>query len=192
MIIEATAKRLWKSDEASIRIADICEDTGLSSSAIYQNFRSRLGLIDATYLAIYEEITEKSIELFGNRMATATKGHELADVLLGKFETPSWPGFQSAFRQMVLRCATAAMARKKMRSAFIQLQETYLQKLTKICEDLYERGVLGGILTAREFARLLEVHSYARAINDMSLTPESEESWERILTFITRATVSGI
>ena len=57
-LIEATVRRLWVADEGEVRILDICQETGLSTSVIYGHFRSRQGLIDAALLTILTEVTE--------------------------------------------------------------------------------------------------------------------------------------
>ena len=54
-VLDAVCRRLWGHDESTIRIADICHETGLSSSVIYNYFRSRQGLIDAALALRPEE-----------------------------------------------------------------------------------------------------------------------------------------
>ena len=63
-VLEVAAQALWRRDEGSLRIADICQSTNLSSSVIYNNFRSRQGLIDAAYLSIYESMTTEIVAVF--------------------------------------------------------------------------------------------------------------------------------
>ncbi len=78
LLIDATALRLLETDESELRIADICEDTGFSSSVIYSNFRSRQGLIDATFLQFYEDRARRYVELLRENTADA---HSLDSLL---------------------------------------------------------------------------------------------------------------
>lgn len=183
-LIDATAQRLSESDESELRIADICEDTGFSSSVIYSNFRSRQGLIDATFLSMYDDHVRRYVSLLREETAKA----ESLDSLLAFYrEGESDPETQAAlqnFRRIRLRVSSAALARPELQRDFIVVQENYLTAMAELIEEVQGRGVFGRRLTARQLAVLLEGYSFARALNDISLHPETGESWMQILLLV--------
>jgi len=183
-LINATARRLSETDESELRIADICEDTGFSSSVIYSNFRSRQGLIDATFLSMYAEQVRRYVQLLRDYTKTADS---LTSLLAFYRDGDTEAGTQAAlerFRRIRLRVSTAALARPELQREFVLIQEEYLTSMAKLIEEVQERGVLGRRLSARQLAVLLEGYSFARALNDVSLHPETTESWMQILLLL--------
>ncbi len=83
-LIEAAARRLETSDESELRIADVCADTGYSSSVIYSNFRSRQGLVDAALLDLFDRT---------------------------RAPTPTWSRSTPATRPASRRCSTSTPTR---------------------------------------------------------------------------------
>jgi len=186
-LIDAAAKRLWDADETELRIADICADTGLSSSTIYSNFRSRQGLIDATYLAMYADLVREYVELLRRGAVGATT----LDSFLGLVtdEAAELLGdAQRECRRIRLRVATAAVARPELRHAWIRVHEEHLERFTTLLEDLQARGLVGRRLTGRQLAVLLEGISFGRAFDEISLKPETSSSWADAL----RALFDGV
>ncbi len=183
-LIDATAKRLSEFDESELRIADICEDTGFSSSVIYSNFRSRQGLIDATFLSMYTDQVRRYVQLLREY---TKKADSLTSLLAFYRDGDAQAGTQVAlerFRRIRLRVSTAAVARPELQREFVLVQEEYLTSMAELIEEVQERGVLGRRLSARQLAVLLEGFSFARALNDVSLHPETGESWMQILMLL--------
>jgi AcrR family transcriptional regulator len=184
LLIAATATRLADSDESELRIADVCEDTGLSSSVIYSNFRSRQGLIDATFLSMYEERALRYVALLRQNTAQADSMASLLSFYrTGESDDQVHEALKD-FRRIRLRVSTAALARPEMQRSFILVQEAFLTQMTLLIEDVQARGLFGRRLTGRQLAILLEGYSFARALNDISLHPETEESWMQILLLL--------
>jgi len=184
LLIDATAKRLAEADESELRIADICEDTGLSSSVIYNNFRSRQGLIDATFLSMYEDKALRYVDLLRLNTAGADSMTSLLAFYRDGAADDQVHEALRDFRRIRLRVSTAALARPEMQRSFILVQEEYLTRMAALIEEVQARGLFGRRLTGRQLAILLEGYSFARALNDISLHPESEESWMQILLLV--------
>jgi AcrR family transcriptional regulator len=184
VLIDAAARRLAESDESELRIADICEDTGFSSSVIYSNFRSRQGLIDATFLAMYDEQVHRHMELLRQRTAEADSLDSLVAFHRdGEADSATQTALRN-FRQIRLRVSTAALSRPDLQRDFLVVQESYLAAMTTLIEGVQDRGIFGRRLTARQLAVLLEGYSFARALNDISPHAESPESWMQILLLL--------
>jgi AcrR family transcriptional regulator len=186
-LIDAAAARLWGEDESELRIADICDDTGLSSSVIYSNFRSRQGLIDATFLDMYAHLSAEYIGLLTRNAEAAQSKDSLIDFFANEATFEEVNTALQEYRRMRLRIATAALSRESLRNDFIAIQESHLDRFAAMLEDLQLRGVIGSSLTGRQFAVLLEGFSFGRALDDISPKPESNETWLKMLHMILNA-----
>ena len=187
LLIDAATKRLWSTDESELRIADICADTELSSSVIYTNFRSRQGLIDAAFLDMYANLAGNYRVLLRRYVEPATSASSLIETLSEVQTSGEVNGALAENRKIRLRIATASLARADLRREWIKIQEDHLTLFAEIIEDLQHRGVLGRKLTGRQVAVLLEGFSFGRALDDISLNPESDAAWLKVLFMILEA-----
>ena len=146
-VLDAVCRRLWDHDESTIRIADICHETGLSSSVIYNYFRSRQGLIDAAYLAIYREITAGVVDNTRRVADGVTTTEAFIDNLRAMITDPARRDDLASRRHMRLRVATAALARPSMQHEFALLQQSFFAGLAQSFADLQARGAVGDLLT---------------------------------------------
>jgi AcrR family transcriptional regulator len=184
ILIDATAKRLWESDESALRIADICEDTGYSSSVIYSNFRSRQGLIDATFLAMYQDQARRYLELLRRKTAGADSLSSLLEFYRAADANLPVQAELKEFRRIRLRVSTAALARPELQRAFVAVQEEHLNRMTALLEEVQARGIIGRRLNGRQLAVLLEGFSFGHALDDISLHPQTPDSWMQILLLV--------
>jgi AcrR family transcriptional regulator len=180
-VLKVVCNQLWQQDEGSVRIADVCQETGLSSSVIYNNFRSRQGLIDAAYLEIYESMTIDLVAMFEDAMADADSIDSLRDFIQSQLENPFRQEFWQANRHMRLRIATAAISRASMQSDFAILQERYLSRLTEFFDDLQQRHVAGNLLDPRQLAIMFEGCLLFHSFDDIAIAPADSESWLKML-----------
>lgn len=184
ILLAATAQRLTDSDESELRIADICADTGYSSSVIYSNFRSRQGLIDAAFLAMYDERSRRYVQVLRENTATATSLTTLLSFWrVEESDSPIAANLKD-FRRIRLRVSTAALARAELQRAFVPVQEAHLARMATLIEEVQARGLLGRGLGGRQLAVLLEGFSFARALDDISLHPEPAASWMQMLLLV--------
>ncbi len=180
-VLEVTSRALWRRDEGSLRIADICQATNLSSSVIYNNFRSRQGLIDAAYLSIYASMTTEIVALFDEVSARLHSYDDLYEYISEQQTNPTQRDYWRRNRHMRLRIATAAIARPSLQNDFAALQETYLRGLTAFFTTLQDRHVVGDLLSAREMAFIFESSLLAHSFNDIALEPADDKEWVRML-----------
>jgi AcrR family transcriptional regulator len=176
-VLEAVCRRLGLQDEGSVRIADICQETGLSSSVIYNNFRSRRGLIDAAYLEIYASITLELVAVFKEAMSDAVDRSSLSNYIEIQLENPSRQEFWRGNRHTRRRIATAAITRPSMPAEFAILQDKYLSDLSDFFEDLQQRHVAGNLLTPRQLAIMFEGRLLFHSFDDIAWQPAEGQSW---------------
>ena len=180
VVLDAVCRQLWSADEGMLRIAEVCADTELSSSVIYNHFRSRQGLIDAAYLEIYRHMTADLLALVTRLLADVTTNEELRHVILSQSEDPERHRSWMRGRHMRLRITTAALARESLQSQFGPLQQRYLDGLAALFVDLQQRGVVGDLLTPRQLALAFEGCLLFHSFNDIALRPVDNASWVQI------------
>jgi len=185
-VLDAVCRRLWGHDESKIRIADICHETGLSSSVIYNYFRSRQGLIDAAYLTIYQEIAAGVVANTREVADEVTTNEAFIDNLRAMITDPARRKEFESRRHMRLRIATAAISRASMQHDFALLQHEFLADLSGCFADMQARGAVGDLLSPDQLAIMFEVCLLMRSFTDIAIEPLSDEEWlgmlEAVLT----------
>ena len=180
VVLDAVCRQLWLADEGMLRIADVCADTDLSSSVIYNHFRSRQGLIDAAYLEIYRAMTADLLVVITRSLADVTSNEGLRHVIRSEAQDEDRHRFWLRSRHMRLRITTAALARESMQSEFAQLQQKYLDGLAALFVDLQQRGIVGDLLNSRQLALAFEGALLFHSFNDIALRPVDDASWVQI------------
>ena len=183
-VLDAACQHLWRGDESTLRVADIRQLTGYSTSVIYSYFRSRQGLIDAAYLEIYRQITSDLVDVFRHSMADAATPSDLRDFLNSGDNNPVRRAFWEERRRMRMRVATAALSRPAMKREFRLVHEEYLTNVTTIFAELQRRGVAGTLLSARQIAVTLEGFHLYYAINDAVGDSVDDDGWIDIVMLV--------
>ena len=189
-VLDAVIARLWDADEGELRIADVCAETGLSSSVIYNNYRSRQGLIDAAYLEIYRTMTDQLVAIFQNVAAESADIAAVARYVHEQITVPATHEFWAKNRQIRLRIATAAIARPSLQRDFVLLQDHYLNRLTELFTDMQRRHLAGDLLKPRQLAIMFEGCLLFRSFNDIALHPVDNDSWLEMLMSVLGACAS--
>lgn len=186
-LIAAAARRLESSDESELRIADVCADTGYSSSVIYSNFRSRQGLVDAALLDLFDQYSRAYTDLVSQYTRDATS----LDEMLAFYTDPETRRRVSEalanFRQIRLRVSTAAIARPELRREWHPVYAAYLDRMAAMVQRGQDSGFIGRRLSAHEMAVLLEALAYGRALDGISSDPLPDRSWLTMLQMIFEA-----
>ena len=183
-VLAVVCQRLWRNDEGLVRIADICSETGLSSSVIYNHFRSRQGLIDAAYLEIYRQITAELLDVFKEIMTNASSAEAIIEKLREEITEPTRHQLWEDRRHMRIRVATAAIARTSMRKEFAALQDQYLRGIAAYFADLQERDVVGNLLAPDQQAIMFESCLVLRSFVDIAVERVDDDNWLKMLAVV--------
>ena len=180
-VLDAVIAHLWHEDESTLRIADLCVKTGLSSSVIYNNYHSRQGLIDAAYLEIYRTMTLQLVSFYRDVAATARDAGALQRSIEGEIANSARADRWVQSRQMRLRISAAALRRPALQRNFVLLHDHYLNQLSEIFADLQRRGIAGDLLQPRQLAIMFEGSLLFHSFNDIALHPIDDQSWLAML-----------
>ena len=177
VVLEVVTATLWRVDETQLRIADVCQATGLSSSVIYNHFGSRQGLVDAAYLSLYRQASVQMLSELRRDTESIDDPAKFYDYLRGELDDAERAHYWLGLRQMRLRVATAAVARESLRADFAAAQDSHLVDLATFLAELQERGLVGSHLSAAQLARVFEAYVLSHTYNDIALHPADAATW---------------
>ncbi len=186
-LIEATVRRLWAADEGELRILDICQETGLSTSVIYGHFRSRQELIDAALLTILTEITDGIVRGIEGVLDGPHPTGRMLDSLHRYVTDPALEGAHTRNRQAYFRVSATALARPSLRPGFLEVYSRYMARCAELYDEAVHRGLLPDTLTGRQWALLLESQMVARALHDLDADWDDQADWMLALARLTGA-----
>jgi AcrR family transcriptional regulator len=176
-LIAAAAQRLWTNDECDLRILDVCQETGLSTSVIYGHFRSRQGLIDAALLRIFAEVTEGIVRDVDELVNGAHPTGRLLDTLHAFLTDPARERDLVRHRQAYVRVSATALARPSIRPGFLDLYGEYLDRCSELYDGAVRRGLLSDRLSGRQWTLVLESQMMARAFHDLDASWDDHGDW---------------
>jgi AcrR family transcriptional regulator len=179
VLIEATSRRLWSEDESELRILDICKETNLSTSVIYGHFGSRQGLINASLLHIFANVTDEIIENLATSASDTLSTGSFVNALFTLLADVDYQERLNRQRQMFFRVSATALSRPSIRPGFLELYDSYIQRSDLIYQDLLNRGHLSEKLTARQWSLFFEGQMLSRAFHELSSNWYNQDDWLR-------------
>ena len=179
VVLDAVAERLMTSDETLIRIPEICEATGVNYGSVYHHFGSREGVIDAAYNLMFTRLVAEDLENVTNVMAKATSFEEYVFGMIPLISSVSSGEDRRARRALRARIVAAATTRVELHALIARSQAENTKTLTRLVSFGQERGWLRQDVDARFVAVLLQILLFGRVLDDVSLTPISDDLWER-------------
>jgi len=188
-VLDAVTERLRELDESSIRIPDICEQTGINYGSVYHHFGSREGVIDEAYAKIFTDLVDEDI----------ARIHEVLES-----EVTTLPEFLAAMRPLMegysgseqlrkrrtlrMRAIAASWTRPSLQLAISQAQVRVTSELMKVVERGQQLGFVRRDLTAHAIAVLMQSVVFGRSLDDLSPWPVGDVEWE----FATGALLSNL
>lgn len=177
ILIDATSRRLWDVDESELRILEICQETNLSTSVIYGNFRSRQGLIDASLLHIFTIVTNQIVDNLTTVVSGDHPSGSFVDTLYDLLTDPAHEAKVTSQRKMFFRVSATALSRPSIRAGFLELYEGCMERIEAIYDDVVRRGLLSDQLTGQQWALFFEGQMLSRAFHDLSSDWDNQGDW---------------
>ncbi len=179
LVLDAVAERLMAGDESLIRIPEICESTGVNYGSVYHHFGSREGVIDAAYNMIFTRLTNDDFVMMRRATEEPETFEEYLAAVIPIVTSISSGEERRKRRAMRLRIVAAATTRMELRVLIAHSQAEASAALTEVIRFGQQRGWIRNDVDGHFIAVLLQSLIFGRAIDDISLTPISDELWER-------------
>jgi len=180
LLLKAATEVLRSESPENLRIPEICKECETNSASAYYHFGSKEGLVTKAYLELFKQNREPDVAGFELMAQTATSSKQVIDLLTLIITNPSTIEERKNSRNIRSRIYAAALTNPELAKEMAVLQDEYLARNTKAMEAFQRKGIANQVLSAHQFAVLLESLVVSRSINDSHATPETDESWALI------------
>jgi AcrR family transcriptional regulator len=156
-LVEATVRVLETEGEAGVRVADICDQVGVSYGSVYHHFGDREGLIRAAQFARLQAQPGQDIASFASALDGDTS--RFVDSLMDICRS-----IASAERGPVREVRTSVLAsthgRPELRGPVDELETKVMDDLEAVVIQAQELGIADPAVDARALAAYLAAVSY--------------------------------
>ena len=180
LLLKAATEVLRSKSPENLRIPEICKECETNSASAYYHFGSKEGLVTRAYLELFKENREPDVAGFELMAETATSSKQVIELFTLIITDPSTIEERKNSRNIRSRIYAAALTNSELAKELAVLQDEYLARNTKAMEAFQRKGIANQVLSAHQFAILLESLVVSRSINDSHATPETDESWAQI------------
>ena len=180
LLLKAATEVLRSESPENLRIPEICKECETNSASAYYHFGSKEGLVTKAYLELFKENREPDVAGFELMAQTATSSKQVIELFTLIITDPSTIEERKNSRNIRSRIYAAALTNPELAKEMAVLQDEYLARSTKAMEAFQRKGIANQVLSAHQFAVLLESLVVSRSINDSHATPETDESWAQI------------
>lgn len=181
VILDVAVRHLLHESEESFRIQTICEETGLSPSAIYGHFLSRIDLINTAYVEIYKTALTEALTLL-QRAETELAPHSSVVDLMHLMQTSPVSSDAARSRRTFNVLIVALSARRPSLAKHIAtIYATWRDSAEQIFQRLIARGVLSDRLTPSEWTQFLQASWLAPLYDDLTHVANGYDRWDQIL-----------
>ena len=180
LLLKAATEVLRSESPENLRIPEICKECETNSASAYYHFGSKEGLVTKAYLELFKQNREPDVAGFELMAQTATSSKQVIELFTLMITDPSTIEERKNSRNIRSRIYAAALTNPELAKEMAVLQDEYLARNTKAMEAFQRKGIANQLLSAHQFAVLLESLVVSRSINDSHATPETDESWAQI------------
>jgi AcrR family transcriptional regulator len=162
IVLNEAINLLKNVQEHEFRIADIYENTGVSSSVIYSYFRSREGLIDAAYLKMYEILCVISQETLTGyfQIPTTEDSSTIYSVPIDHLESQMYES-RMQNRRLRLKITARIVTSKKFANSCREIHSNHISKLVSTFEELKRNNKISNGMSSDQLAMVYESFSYS-------------------------------
>jgi AcrR family transcriptional regulator len=178
-VLDAVTDRLREADDSTIRIPEICEETGINYGSVYHHFGSREGVIDEAYAKIFNDMVDEDIArikevLSANVLTLEDYLAALRPLMQDYYESE----VLKKRRTLRMRALAASLTRPQLQLSISEAQTRVTNELMKLVEKGQELGIVRRDLTSRSIAVLMQAVVFGRSLDDLSLQTVSDVDWE--------------
>jgi len=182
LVLDEAIRQLLLKPEGEFRIADIYENTGLSSSVIYSYFRSRDGLINAAYIQLYKEMSHSAEKNLETIFTTAFKPGEVTAEFLKRAESAEITSKWAQNRAIRIRIAARAIITPAFMKLYAPLFNEHMERMMKQFKLLQEKNLISKKLGTEQLARMFEGILMAWALEEGVEGTKTARHWVAVIS----------
>lgn len=195
-VIEATIRAIEAGGEASVRIDDILNETGISKGSLYHHFGGREGLIAAARVTQFSRFVDEDARRVREALLKTKTLPEFISVTSALVEIGSAAEREQA-RLNRLSVISSSYGRPELRQALAVQQHTHTETIAEAVRYGQMMGWIRTDIDARAVSVFVQGYNLARVLLDLDTEPVPNEDWEQVVRvalasfFVTRPTPAG-
>ena len=179
-VIEAAIRAIEAGGEASVRIDDILQETGISKGSLYHHFGGREGLIAAARVTQFSRFVAEDAARVREALLKTKSLAEFISVTSAMVEIGSAAERESA-RLNRLSVISSSYGRPELREALALQQHTHTETIAEAIRYGQENGWLRNDVNPRALSVFVQGYNLARVLLDLDTEPVSIKDWEHVV-----------
>jgi AcrR family transcriptional regulator len=188
-VLVEVGNRLVTHDEATIRIPEICEATGVNYGSVYHHFGSREAVIDAAYDYLLTSIVTAEIEMLN--LMNLVPAYGLVALMLDEIALNySESVVRSQNRRIRMRVFAAAVTRPMLAERVAPLQSELFEATVATVARAQASGVICHDLSPRALTLFIQAMLFGRIMEDVIGQPVDSDEWSAFVRRIAPAFIN--
>lgn len=179
-VIEATIRVIEAGGEASVRIDDILNETGISKGSLYHHFGGREGLIAAARVTQFSRFVAEDAKNIRDTLTKTSTLHEFIAATSALVQLGNEVEREQA-RLNRLSVIASSYGRPELRESLALQQHMHTETIADAVRYGQEMGWLRSDVDARALAVFVQGYNLARVLLDIDTEPVSTADWEQVV-----------
>lgn len=180
VVIEATIKAIEAHGEASVRIDDILQETGISKGSLYHHFGGREGLIAAARVMQFSRFVAEDAQNIRETLTKTTTLEEFVAATSALVQTGNSAERERA-RHNRLSVIASSYGRPDLRESLALQQHSHTETIADAVRYGQKMGWIRTDIDARAVAVFVQGYNLARVLLDLDTEPVTTEDWEQVV-----------
>lgn len=180
VVIEATIKAIEASGEASVRIDDILNETGISKGSLYHHFGGREGLIAAARVVQFSRFVAEDAKNIRETLTKTTSLQEFIAATSALVELDESVERVSA-RHNRLSVIASSYGRPELRQSLALQQHSHTEHIADAVRYGQKMGWIRTDVDARAVAVFVQGYNLARVLLELDTEPVKTTDWDHVV-----------
>ncbi|MBU3702954.1 MAG: TetR/AcrR family transcriptional regulator [Ilumatobacteraceae bacterium] len=180
VVIEATIKAIEASGEASVRIDDILNETGISKGSLYHHFGGREGLIAAARVVQFSRFVAEDAKNIRETLTKTTSLQEFIAATSALVELNESVERVSA-RHNRLSVIASSYGRPELRQSLALQQHSHTEHIADAVRYGQKMGWIRTDVDARAVAVFVQGYNLARVLLELDTEPVKTTDWDHVV-----------
>lgn len=180
VVIEATIKAIEAGGEASVRIDDILNETGISKGSLYHHFGGREGLIAAARVVQFSRFVAEDAKNIRETLTKTTSLQEFIAATSALVELDESVERVSA-RHNRLSVIASSYGRPELRQSLALQQHSHTEHIADAVRYGQKMGWIRTDVDARAVAVFVQGYNLARVLLELDTEPVKTTDWDHVV-----------
>ena len=180
LVIEATIRAIEAHGEASVRIDDVLNETGISKGSLYHHFGGREGLIAAARVTQFSRFVAEDARNIRETLTRTTTLDEYIAATSALVELSESIERVGA-RHNRLSVIASSYGRPELRASLALQQHSHTETIADAVRYGQKMGWIRNDIDARAVAVFVQGYNLARVLLDLDTEPVKTTDWDHVV-----------